>query len=138
MHYTKLTVTAGRGFNHPHESFANFRFDLHLEAELTEDDDPKACLKTLQAQAEEAAEAHKKQILEDVERLRLIKQGEAQLAQLRRQQKQQEDVGPEIAKVEAALNELTSRPPILGGKVIHPGHVDHPETNDHDSFPERD
>lgn len=134
MKTTHIHVTAGRGFNHPHEQYANFKFDLHLQATLEEGEEPAAALATLQAQAEQAAEAHKARILDDVERLRLIKQGEEALARLKRQKKQQLDVDPQIAECEAALAKLTSTPLMLGDKIIHPGHADHPATDEVDYF----
>lgn len=127
-----LHVTAGRGFNHPYEQYANFKFDLHLQATLEEGEEPAAALATLQAQAEQAAESHKARILDDVKRLNLIEDGERTLASLRRRKKEQQEVDPQIAECEAALAKLTSTP--LGDKIIHPGHADHPATDhgDHD------
>lgn len=130
MKTTHIHVTAGRGFNHPYEQYANFRFDLHLQATLEDGDEPAECLAKLQSEAESAAEKHKKRILDDVERLRLIEQGEQTLARLRRQKKDQQDVDPQIAECEAALNRLTSTPLMLADKMIHPGHTDHPETDE--------
>lgn len=69
MKITNIDVSAGRTFNHPYESYSNFRFDLSLRAELGPDDDPGEVLRVLQAQAESAAEQHKRTLLKDVEHL---------------------------------------------------------------------
>lgn len=131
MKITHIHVTAARGFNHPYEQFANFKFDLQLQAVIDPDhEDAADVLLQLQAQAEQAAEAHKKRLLDDVERLRLIEAGEQTLARLRRQKKDQQEVDPQIAECEAALNRLTSTPLMLASKSIHPGHYDHPATED--------
>lgn len=134
MKITHIHVTAARGFNHPHEQYANFKFDLHLQAALEDGEDPAEALALLQQRAEHAAETHKARILDDVERLRLIKRGEEMLAHLKRQKKQQEEVDPQIAECEAALAKLTSTPLMLCDKVIHAGHPDHPDTDEDDPF----
>lgn len=134
-----IHVTAGRGFNHPHEQYANFKFDLQLHAVLDPTiDDPALCLIELQNQAERAAEAHKKRILDDVKRLSLIQEGERTLAALRRKKKDQQDVEPQIAECEAALAKLMSEPLMLADKIIHPGHSDHPATSYGDADFDRD
>lgn len=130
MKITHIHVTAGRGFNHPYEQYANFKFDLHLQAALEEGEAPKDCIILLQAEAEAAAEQHKQRILNDCKRLRLIEEGNRELERLRVRAKQQEDLQPEIEKTEAMLNQLTATPLMLGSKIIHPGHADHPETDE--------
>lgn len=132
MKITHIHVTAGRGFNHPYEQYANFKFDLHLQATLEEGEAPKDCIIHLQAEAEAAAEQHKQRILNDCKRLRLIEEGNRELERLRVRAKQQEDLQPEIAKTEEMLTKLTSQPLMLGSKIIHPGHSDHPETDEND------
>lgn len=129
MNITHIHVTAGRGFNHPYEQYANFKFDLHLQATLEEGEVPKDCIILLQAEAEAAAELHKQRILDDCKRLCLIETGSRELERLRVRAKQQEDLQPEIAKTEAMLNRLTEKPLMLGSKIVHPGHPDHPETD---------
>lgn len=130
MKITSIKVSAARGFNHPHESYANFRFEIHQEVVIEEGDDPQAVLAALQEQTEIAAEAHKKRILSDIERLRLIQQGEEQLKRLKARQKQTDDTPQEIAETEAMLARLKATPLVLGEKTVHPGHPDHPETRD--------
>lgn len=129
MKITTIRVSAARTFNHPHESYANFRFEITQEAALQDGDDPDQCRAQLLEQTEAATEAHKQRILDDIERLRLIKQGESQLADLKRRKKQDDGIPEQIAKTEEALNKLTAQPLMLAGKVIHPGHEDHPATD---------
>lgn len=130
MKITHIKVTAARGFNHPYEQYANFKFDLTLEAVLPDFADAALALIELQNQAEAAAEKHKKRILDDIDRLRLIQEGERTLERLRRQKQDQQDVDPEIKKCEDMLAKLTSTPLMLADKTIHPGHADHPSTTD--------
>lgn len=132
MKITHLRVSAARGFNHPYEQFANFRFEIHQEAALEEGEDPHAALRLLQQDTEQAAEIHKKRILEDLERLRLIQQGEAELSRLKARQRHNDETPEEIARVQAALAKLQEAPFVLAPKTIHPGHEDHPATHDYD------
>lgn len=56
MNVTKISVSAGRTFNHPFERFSNFRPGVTLEAEVGPGEDYQAAAKTLQAKAEGLAE----------------------------------------------------------------------------------
>lgn len=133
MKIRTIHVTAGRGFNHPREQFANFKFDLHLQAELEEGEEPAAALIKLQEHAETAAEAHKSRILDDVERKAKIEQALEAIAYERRRVSDTEAGKARIAEMEAVLAKLTATPCLLGNKIIHPGHPDHPAT-DEDTF----
>lgn len=129
MKITHIHVTAGRGFNHPYEQYANFKFDLHFQAELEEGEDHKLATQQLQAEAENAAEAHKAAILDDLKRKAMIESQIESLNQLKRLQKQNYDRTEEIEKAEKRLAELTSKPLLLSNTaVLHPGHPDHPDT----------
>jgi len=130
MNITRISVTAARGFNHPYEQFANFKFDLHLDAELALGEDPIQALTQLQSEAEQAAEAHKAAILADLERKREIASVVEQMDYERRKQFESEAGKKRIADLEAKLSELTSQPLLLAPKQIHAGHADHPETFD--------
>lgn len=130
MKITHLRVSAARGFNHPYEQFANFRFEIHQEAELQEGEDPQQALMQLQTITEQAAETHKKRILADLERLRLIQQGEAELSRLKARQKVNDETPEEIERVQETLTKLREAPFVLAPKTIHPGHEDHPSTDD--------
>lgn len=135
MKITHLRVSASRGFNHPYEQFANFRFEIHQEAQLEDGEDPREQLLILQQQTETAAEVHKKRILNDIQRHRLIEQGERELNQLKARQKQSDETPAEIAKVQETLARLREVPFILAPVSLHPGHPEHPET---DPFRTRD
>lgn len=134
MKITHLRVSAARGFNHPYEQFANFRFEIHQEAELQEGDDPPTELRKLQQETEQIAEMHKKRILDDLERLRLIQQGEAELSRLKARQRQNDETPEEIARVQETLAKLREGPFVLAPKTIHPGHEDHPATHEYDDY----
>lgn len=135
MHITSIQVSASRGFNHPHEKFANFRFDLHLQASLDAGDNPDTALIELQRKAEQAAEAHKKAILDEIERERLIAEGEEQLRWMRRESAKQDEYKDKIRETEEMLIKLRAVPAgLTETKQIHPGHADHPATHQDDDL----
>ncbi|MHB1079794.1 MAG: hypothetical protein ACYC67_10340 [Prosthecobacter sp.] len=135
MKLTHIAVTAARGFNHPYEQFANFKFDLHLAANLEPDEDPDAAIIKLQANAEECAEQHKARILADLKRKREIGEVLDSLRYAKRSMAENETTQKTVADLEARLSALTSEPLMIGGKTIHAGHPDHPETNNFDNEP---
>ena len=49
---TEITVSAGRTFNHPHESFSNLKPHVALKVEVLPGEDAGEVAKALQAQAE--------------------------------------------------------------------------------------
>lgn len=59
MTITKITVTAGRTFNHPHEQDSNLRPEVTLEATLPEGANSIDAVRGLQAQVEGLVEDHK-------------------------------------------------------------------------------
>lgn len=132
MKLTQIAVTAARGFNHPYEQFANFKFDLHLAANLEPDEDADAALLKLQTIAEEEAEKHKARILADCNRERAIERVLENLGYAKREADKSEANKKAVADLEAKLTELTSQPLMIGKKIIHAGHADHAETNDWD------
>lgn len=74
MEITSITVSSGRTFNHPHERYANFRFDLHLAANLSPGEDAESCRLELQQLAEQSAEQHKREILTECRRHEIRRQ----------------------------------------------------------------
>ena len=128
MNITRIAVTAARGFNHPYEQFANFKFDLHFNAELDPGEDPNEALILLQSRAEEQAEAHKARILADLQRQRDVTLVVEAIEFERRKAFDNEASKKRMAELEAKLSELTATPLLLAPKQIHPGHADHPET----------
>lgn len=135
MKLTLIAVTAARGFNHPYEQFANFKFDLHLAANLEPDEDPDEAILKLQTNAEEAAEKHKARILADCKRKREIESVLENLRFAKRKQAESEESKQAIADLEAKLTALTSQPLMIGDKTIHAGHDDHPATDNWDNEP---
>lgn len=63
MRITEITVNAGRTFNDPYESYANYKPGLTLKAALLEGEDAEQVAKDLQAKAEELMDAHKADLL---------------------------------------------------------------------------
>jgi hypothetical protein len=88
MKATKITVSAGRTFNHPFEQYANFRAHAEIEYNLEDNEDPIKAIKYAQSQVEEletmrrdAAEIKglQKQISETQRRLDEIRSAHPQL-----------------------------------------------------------
>lgn len=67
MNVTKISVSSGQTISHPYESYANLRFNVHLEAELQADEDSEACVKELQIRADALSFQHKQQLLDALE-----------------------------------------------------------------------
>ena len=63
MKVTQVEVSAGRTFNHPYESFSNYRPSVTLTATLSEEEDVTDATRKLQAMAEFLAEEQKQQQL---------------------------------------------------------------------------
>lgn len=67
MQITEVIVSAGRTFNDPYESYANFKPSLALKASLAEGEDADLAVKELQAKAEKLMDAHKAKLLKNAE-----------------------------------------------------------------------
>jgi hypothetical protein len=128
MTITSIAATAGRTFNHPHEQFANFRFELHFTAQLEDGEDAGQALALLKARTEAEADAHKAAILADIERKRRIAVVAQELEFERRKAFDHEAGKARVAKLEAELTQLTSSPLALAVPTLHAGHADHPDT----------
>ena len=98
MQIRRITVHAGRTFNHPHEDFSNLKPSVCLEAELAEGDDPKKCTQLLQQQAEGLVEDHKQQLLRSLEELYQLSTRQAEVRGLQRQLSQAQSRLDEIRK----------------------------------------
>lgn len=96
MTITKITVTAGRTFNHPHEQFSNLRPEVTLEATLAEGANPVEAVKALQAQAEGLVEDHKQGMLRSLEELYQLTERQAEMRGLQKQLKMAQDRLEEI------------------------------------------
>lgn len=84
MQVVKITVAAGRTFNHPYEQYSNLRPSITLEATLDDADDPTTATKALQAQAEELVEEHKRNLLASIEQIAQMARREQEIARLSR------------------------------------------------------
>jgi hypothetical protein len=69
MKVVEVTVSAGRTFNHPYESYSNLRPNVTLKAVLEGDEDYAAAVQTLQAKAEALVEDHKQHMLRSLHEL---------------------------------------------------------------------
>jgi hypothetical protein len=76
MKITEITISAGQTFNHPYESYSNFRPQITLKATVGPEDDPIGVARELQARAEFLVREHReliiKQLLEVREMLEKI------------------------------------------------------------------
>ena len=80
---TEIIVSAGRTFNHPHESYSNLRPQVTMKAEVLPGEDPCEVAKALQAQAEGLVEDHKQSMLNSIEELYELSETQARIAGLR-------------------------------------------------------
>ncbi|HVX56956.1 MAG TPA: hypothetical protein VHA37_04440 [Candidatus Saccharimonadales bacterium] len=103
MTITKITVTAGRTFNHPHEQYSNLRPEVTLEATLADGEDPAKAARELQARAEGLVEDHKQGMLRSIEELYQLTEKQAEMRGLQR----------ELERAQARLTELRVSHPEL-------------------------
>lgn len=82
MKVTEITVSAGRTFSHPYESYSNLKPFVSLKATLDADDDPVKATRDLQAQAETIVEDHKRNMLASLAELRELSLKQQEIAQL--------------------------------------------------------
>jgi hypothetical protein len=103
MNITKITVVAGRTFNHPHEQYSNLRPEVTLEASLSQGENPVDAVKALQAQAEGLVEDHKQGMLQSLEELYQLSERQAEMRGLQK----------ELERAQGRLNELRAQHPEL-------------------------
>jgi GTP1/Obg family GTP-binding protein len=103
MKATKITVSAGRTFNHPFEQYANFRAHAEIEYNLEDNEDPIKAIKYAQSQVEELAEDHKRNLLKSVEELETMRRDAAEIKGLQKQ----------ISETQRRLDEIRSAHPQL-------------------------
>jgi DNA repair exonuclease SbcCD ATPase subunit len=99
MKIERITVSAGRTFNHPHESYSNLKPFITLEATLIEGDDPEACVKELQGKAERMVEDHKTNMLASLNSLYEAEQINGQILSME----------SELKRAQSRLEQLRSR-----------------------------
>jgi hypothetical protein len=85
MKVTEISVTAGRTFNHPHESYSNLRPSVTMKASLDDGEDATDAAKVLQAKAEQLVEDHKNNLLQTLEQIYEQEQIDGQIAGLQRE-----------------------------------------------------
>lgn len=85
MEITRIVASAGRTFNHPHEDYSNLKPHVTLEAVLTDGDDPIACMKRLQQQAEQLVEDQKANMLKALEDIYQMGEAKTRMIGLARQ-----------------------------------------------------
>jgi hypothetical protein len=103
---TKVIVSASTCFNHPHETYANFKPGVTLEAVLSEGDDYYTLVKELQDRAETLVQSHKDAILEDLERLNAIEQARTDLEYAEQRHKNYQDNTEAVEKLRKKLDDL--------------------------------
>ena len=85
MKVTEIKVSAGRTFNHPHESYSNLRPHVELRAMLDDGDDPVKAVRELQAQAEQLVEDHKGNMLKSIQDLYELSERQREMTTLQQQ-----------------------------------------------------
>lgn len=96
----KIVVSAGRTFNHPYESYSNLRPQVTVEAQLEEGEDFREATKSLQAQAEQLVEDHKRFMLDSLHELHTLGENQRRAASIeatiRRSQKELDELRKEF------------------------------------------
>jgi hypothetical protein len=85
MKITTITVTAGRTFNHPFESYSNLRPEVTMTATLDEGEDAQSATKVLQSRAEGLVEDHKQGLLKSIHDLHSLTERQAEMRGLQKQ-----------------------------------------------------
>lgn len=104
MKITEVTVSASQSFNHPYESYANFKPGVTIRAEVQEGEDSDGVIKQLQAKAEGLVQDHKVHLLATIEKIQELKIHEQEVASLSR----------EITRAQNRLDEIREKNPELG------------------------
>ena len=69
MEITEIMVHEARGYNHPHESYSNFKQGVTLKATVSEHEIVENCIKRLQEKAAILMEAIKNKTLDSLEKI---------------------------------------------------------------------
>ena len=91
MKISTITVTAGRTFNHPYESYSNLRPEVTITASLEDGEDSNDAARMLQAQAEGLVEDHKNGMLKSIEELHQLTERQSEVRGLEEQLKRAQD-----------------------------------------------
>jgi hypothetical protein len=103
MEIKEITVSAGRTFNHPFESFSNLRPGVTIRAEVASGEDPTKVINELQALAEKTVEDHKQALLHSLEELHYLTEAQREMTSL----------GAQIARSQAQLEQIRKAHPQL-------------------------
>lgn len=100
---TEITVSAGRTFNDPFESYANFKPGVTLRASIDEGEDATVVVKELQAKAEGLMEDHKRNLLKSLRELKELSDARQEMV----------DAEQSIKRTQARLDEMRAKHPEL-------------------------
>jgi esterase/lipase len=92
----EVTVSAGRTFSHPHESYSNLRPMVTVRAEVDEGEDWQQVVQGLQAQAERLVEDHKQHMIKSL----------AEIEDLRTRQREVANLEQSIRRAQSRLDQL--------------------------------
>ncbi len=79
MIITEIIVHEGRGYNHPCESYSNFKQGVTLKATIYEDEDASVCIKRLQEKASVEIEAIKNETCYALRKINSLEEAERQI-----------------------------------------------------------
>lgn len=85
MEITEITVSAGRTFNHPYETYSNLRPEVTVKATLAPGENPTKAINELQALAEKTVEDHKQALLHSLEELHYLTEAQRDMTTLAEQ-----------------------------------------------------
>jgi hypothetical protein len=103
MNIKSITVTAGRTFNHPRETYSNLRPEVTLTATLEDGEDASEATKQLQTRAEGLVEDHKRGLLNSIEELYKLSEYQAEVRGLQEQ----------LERAQVRLNHIRTENPTL-------------------------
>lgn len=107
MEITEITVSAGRTFNHPYETYSNLRPNVTIKANLAPGEDAQKAINDLQALAEKSVEDHKQGLLRSLEELNNLTQRQREMTtladQLTRNQRRLEEIRKEYPQLSRQL-----------------------------------
>ncbi len=103
MEITEITVSAGRTFNHPYETYSNLRPGVTVKATLAPGENPTKAINELQALAEKTVEDHKQALLHSLEELHYLTEDQRDMTTLAEQ----------ITRSQQRLDEIRKQHPQL-------------------------
>jgi len=103
MEISEITVSAGRTFNHPYETYSNLRPSVTVKAYLAPGENAQKAINDLQALAEKTVEDHKQALLHSLEELHYLTQAQRDMTTLAEQ----------ITRSQQRLEEIRKRHPQL-------------------------